>query len=495
MKKISIHTRAQGHCQLLFPLFLLLAMLPTYSYAGCEGSTTIYVDLNASGLNNGTSWTNAYTDLQEAIDCAEVGDEIWVAEGTYALNTESPVTCYLTPFRIRDGITLYGSLVSGASTTNGRDFSNNATIFTGQGVADILISLSKNTPSNPLTVLDGFQFKDAGQAILSTTANYEIRNAVFSGFSSDRGVVQNFRSTANFVRSRFADNTIRYTGGVLFAQRSQVTVDACYFESNSSNGYKNVAGCILYSDSSQVTFLNSVFYDNSATRTEGIAPFLAKSELEVINCTFHDNTLDWQQTPNAFDSVWVYNTIVRDYNTLKHLEEATTYFEINYSIVPAAYAGTNLWDTDPQFTSAVLGDLSLTAISPAINTGNNMYNNTSADVVQHQRITNTTIDVGAYEYCNPCVSAKQPALAVTTVEKANEVRVFPSPTDGPIQISSNSLVIQDLTVFDAFGRIVLQQQPQQQIHTVDLANQASGIYYLLIHTADNQRNLQKIVVY
>ena len=43
----------------------------------------IFVDTSAQGNNTGTSWDNAYIDLQDAIASSQEGDSIWVATGTY----------------------------------------------------------------------------------------------------------------------------------------------------------------------------------------------------------------------------------------------------------------------------------------------------------------------------------------------------------------------------------------------------------------------------
>ena len=65
----------------------------------------IYVDKDATGSDNGTSWTNAYVDLQDALAAATNGDEIWVAQGVYKPTT---TTDRDIAFVIPDGVSLYG---------------------------------------------------------------------------------------------------------------------------------------------------------------------------------------------------------------------------------------------------------------------------------------------------------------------------------------------------------------------------------------------------
>jgi len=65
-------------------LFLVTILLTS---VGIINASTIYVDGNAAGGNNGSSWTDAYTQLQVALNAATSGDEVWVAQGTYLPTT------------------------------------------------------------------------------------------------------------------------------------------------------------------------------------------------------------------------------------------------------------------------------------------------------------------------------------------------------------------------------------------------------------------------
>lgn len=56
---------------------LLPALFPSFCFAQMA-----YVDINAVGANNGSSWANAYTDLSAAL-AQSAADTLWIAQGVY----------------------------------------------------------------------------------------------------------------------------------------------------------------------------------------------------------------------------------------------------------------------------------------------------------------------------------------------------------------------------------------------------------------------------
>ena len=67
--------------------------------------STIYVKADASGANNGSSWADAYIDLQDALSVAVSGDQIWVASGTYYPTTGTDQSA---TFTLANGVSIYG---------------------------------------------------------------------------------------------------------------------------------------------------------------------------------------------------------------------------------------------------------------------------------------------------------------------------------------------------------------------------------------------------
>ncbi|RLI51104.1 MAG: hypothetical protein DRP09_19550 [Candidatus Thorarchaeota archaeon] len=133
----------------------------------------IYVDQDAYGVNAGTSWTNAYTNLRSALDRAAegCGTEIWVAEGTYA-----PVAGDVQTFALIDGVALYGGFPEGGGDWGERNWLDNETILSGDIGGGILsVITAENIDSS--AILDGFTITDGlVEGVLCTNASPTIRH-------------------------------------------------------------------------------------------------------------------------------------------------------------------------------------------------------------------------------------------------------------------------------------------------------------------------------
>jgi hypothetical protein len=100
---------------------------------------TIYVDADASGANDGSSWADAYNYLQDALVYASSNpevNEVWVAAGIYTpdKNSNNPGGSgdRTETFRLIKGVSLYGGYAGfGASEPNERDVEGYETILSG----------------------------------------------------------------------------------------------------------------------------------------------------------------------------------------------------------------------------------------------------------------------------------------------------------------------------------------------------------------------------
>ena len=125
----------------------------------------IYVDEDATGFENGRSWDDAYTDLQDALahvrTCPGAVTAIWVAAGTYK-PTQSPGETSAT-FELIDGVDMYGHF-GGVGTyetsINQRDFENpaNESRLEGQIGVSVSEAVSYVVTAKNITglIFDGF---------------------------------------------------------------------------------------------------------------------------------------------------------------------------------------------------------------------------------------------------------------------------------------------------------------------------------------------------
>src|SRR6056297_893165 len=136
----------------------ILFFLSCMSYAHIQAQSIIYVDVSASGNNDGTTWSDAYNDMQDALTNASMGDTIWVAQGTYLPTATADRTIY---FEIPDGVSVYGGFAGSEIQKDQRDWEDNATILSGDiGTVDDSTDNSYHVVwfdhVTAQTVLDGF---------------------------------------------------------------------------------------------------------------------------------------------------------------------------------------------------------------------------------------------------------------------------------------------------------------------------------------------------
>jgi len=143
----------------------------------CWTNGRIYVDQFATGANTGTSWENAYIDLQSALARAAngCGEEIWVAAGWYCPGTHPTYT-----FKIPDGVSVYGGFAGWETFLEQRTLNAYPSILSGY-ISEMLRNETVVTMGHE-TLLDGFTVRDSslerGQGILAEDLDFSLENCV-----------------------------------------------------------------------------------------------------------------------------------------------------------------------------------------------------------------------------------------------------------------------------------------------------------------------------
>ncbi|MBL7795029.1 MAG: T9SS type A sorting domain-containing protein [Saprospiraceae bacterium] len=142
--------------------FILLCLFIYFTNPGFAQARH-YVNQNASGgAQTGATWTDAFTDLQQALSAAAAGDSIWVAAGAYKPTNTTNRT---VSFVLKDGVALFGGFAGNETDLSFRNFNLNKTILSGDiGVpgqpADNAHHVVRGKGLGSATVLDGFTIRD-----------------------------------------------------------------------------------------------------------------------------------------------------------------------------------------------------------------------------------------------------------------------------------------------------------------------------------------------
>ncbi|RPJ26487.1 MAG: glycosyl hydrolase family protein, partial [Chloroflexi bacterium] len=240
-------------------------------------ATIHYVNQDATGANDGSSWTDAYIDLQSALSASLYGDEIWVAAGTY---TPTPGTDRTISFTLRNGISIYGGFTGVETEREQRDPAANVTILSGDLNGDDVDFINNGENSYHVVigsgtdgsaVLDGFTIRggnangadpdDSGGGMYNNDGSPTLTNAIFSRNTAIyRGAMYNENSSPALTNVIFSGNTAAYGGGMFNLTSSSPTLTNVTFSGNTAD----MGGGMFNLTSSSPTLTNVTFSDNTA---------------------------------------------------------------------------------------------------------------------------------------------------------------------------------------------------------------------------------------
>ena len=216
-------------------------------FSSAVHAATIYVDTDAtSGLNNGSSWANAYTTLQPALNVASAGDSIWIAAGTYnpthlPSTGDTSTTSRDVSFYLDTDIEIYGGFVGTETAISQRNSTSNPVILSG----DINAGGTATNDCYHVFITDGLSSAAVldGVTITGGKANGSSR-ITYSGQNYDRhhgGGMYNRSSSPTLTDVTISGNTASHGGGMYSMSSSPTLTDVTISGNTASYGG---IGCI-----------------------------------------------------------------------------------------------------------------------------------------------------------------------------------------------------------------------------------------------------------
>jgi hypothetical protein len=403
-------------------------------------SNIIFVKWDANGNNDGTSWDDAFVDLQDAIDVAVAGDEIWTARGTYYPSGNG--SGRHSHFNLKNCVEIYGGFAGDENVhtfpKSHRNLVNNETILDGDNFRYHVV---RTTPEIDNTaILDGFTIR-GGKADCQYPDPCDDTEDERGGGMYNKGdpTVRNCRFTANYaltfgggiyndfanpviINCTFNANDMPECGGGIANWGSNPVLINCLIHGNNAN----TGGGICNYEGSNPTVINNTISSNFASIFGGgiMNGHGTGSKGIYQNCIIWDNSVDL--FPYC-EGNQIFNGPGNPPIELFH----TCISNGANDIVGPVIFHLGCITLDPLFINSVsafmaptaLGDYRLFETSPAIDTANNAFvpPGIEVDIIWNHRIDKFSgiVDMGCYEHPQECLPPKN--LTITNITSTSAV--------------------------------------------------------------------------
>ncbi len=402
-----------------------------------ECEVTMFVHAGAVGNKDGSSWTNAFTEVRDAITHSALSceglTEVWVAAGTYHPNGGRAVPD--PSFWLTNQVRLYGGFTGWETNRSQRDPAVNVTILSGdlmdndesgstsENAAHVVVAYATDTSA----VLDGFVI----------TAGYARYDAVLWADTARGGGLFITKASPTIARCTFTRNFAGVYGGALYNETGDPSLDNCTFLDNATGMF----GAGVFNDTGSPSLSNCVFMANTEAQYGGAMANQAHAtlhnclfsgnqawfggaiwntgDLVLTNCTMSGNsagTAGGVYNRGPAPTARLANCILWDNSDDEGTGESS---QIAQGTVAADYSCIQGWSGDlggventgenPLFVDTdgfdeIVGtlddDLRLGRYSAGINTGDvdAVFDPDDVDLDGHARVLCGRIDMGAYEF-------------------------------------------------------------------------------------------------
>lgn len=362
----------------------------------------IYVDIDAVGANNGSSWENAFTDLNIALASAFEEDSIWIAEGTYKPHSTDRYASFTLPL----GVSLFGGFEGDETSITQRNWDTNKTILSGNigntndstdnsfhvvTLVQQVVNHVYQVTLDGLIIREGYAFDPNG----GIGGDYNLRSGAgcrFSGPNYPTNVVTNLTNCV------IAQNAADSDGGGLLIV-TPLNLINCELIGNTAT-----QGSALKSD--YQFYMEGCFVRHNESETDVLALF--GSDVDIVNCTFIDNTsndpsinLNPGNLINCNGSCTIQNSLFYGNSVASNLffDAPTTLVNC---IVQPEYSLTGIVATDcineiPSFVSENNDDYRLCLNSVGIDGGIALSLQGITDLNETQRLIGSALEIGAFE--------------------------------------------------------------------------------------------------
>lgn len=310
----KISNRSMSYISYFLICILLVWFLPSPIPVAQATGKILYVNQQSLGNNSGSSWQNAFTNLQDALFAAQTHDQIWVAQGIYKpANSNDRASSFV----LKNNVGLYGGFAGNEVSLQQRNWQQNLTILSGDidnndihdhGVITDTAKIVENNSYSVVTannvdessVLDGFVItggsatensgKDIpylwGGGIFNVNSQPSLRNLkVIGNLAQYGGGIANHNSNPVLLHVEFVANTaIGGEGGALYLNESNVSLEDVSFQSNSSSG----DGGAIYGIKSTLAIRQAQFTNNIAQGNGG-GIFMTEGHLTLSDSVFTAN--------------------------------------------------------------------------------------------------------------------------------------------------------------------------------------------------------------